>query len=84
MKSNLPGVDNDKVKESEPLKRKENSSGEPTIPVHVPLAIFRWLLYTLFFALFLIPFWLENWRVVFIAPCIGHFASQLNAIINKK
>lgn len=58
----------------------------PSLPVHIPMAIVRWCAYSVCFALILAPgFWLTNARGVIGAAFIfGHFASQLNALINKK
>lgn len=59
---------------------------QPSVPVHIPMAIVRWMAYSLCFGLILAPgFWLINARgVIGAAFILGHFASQLNALINKK
>lgn len=60
---------------------------EPTLPVFIPMRIVRWVLYSIGFAGPL-AMWYPNlvgWDGL-IGTCLilGHFASQLNALINKK
>lgn len=59
---------------------------EPTLPVFIPMRIVRWLAYSAFICLLLIPaMWEQKVRItISIALVLGHFASQLNALINKK
>jgi hypothetical protein len=59
---------------------------EPTLPVFIPMRIVRWLVYSAFMCLLLIPaMWDQEIKItVSIALVLGHFASQLNALINKK
>lgn len=59
---------------------------EPTLPVFIPMRIVRWLAYSAFICLLLIPaMWEQKIRItISIALVLGHFASQLNALINKK
>lgn len=59
---------------------------EPTLPVFIPMRMVRWFAYSLCFGLILAPgFWMVNARgVIGAAFILGHFASQLNALINKK
>jgi hypothetical protein len=59
---------------------------EPALPVFIPMRIVRWLAYSAFMCLLLMPaMWDQEIRVtVVIALVLGHFASQLNALINKK
>jgi hypothetical protein len=60
---------------------------EPSLPVFIPMRIVRWILYSMAFTG---P--LATWCPKFvgwdglIGTCLilGHFASQLNALINKK
>lgn len=56
----------------------------PMIPV--PIALLRWLAYSACFTIMLAPgFWEINYRGVLGASYVlGWFASQLNALINKK
>lgn len=63
-----------------------NTGKEPTLPVFIPMRIVRWFAYSLCFGLILAPgFWQINARAVIgTAFILGHFASQLNALINKK
>lgn len=59
---------------------------EPGLPVTIPMSILRWLTYSLFMLALLFPaFWEGDAKVsISIALILGHFASQLNAIVNKK
>lgn len=59
---------------------------EPTLPVFIPIRVVRWLAYSAFICLLLIPaMWEQKIRItISIALVLGHFASQLNALINKK
>jgi hypothetical protein len=61
---------------------------EPTLPVFIPMRIVRWILYSFIFMLLLVPF-VQGLRYDGAkAACggliMGWFASQLNALINKK
>lgn len=59
---------------------------EPSLPVFIPMRLLRWFTYTAAFGIMLAPgFWQINARGVIGASFIlGHFASQLNTLINKK
>lgn len=59
---------------------------EPTLPVFIPMRIVRWIMYSALICLLLIPaMWDQKVRItISIALVLGHFASQLNALINKK
>lgn len=60
---------------------------EPTLPVFIPMRIVRWVLYSIGFTGPLAMWYpdLVGWDGL-IGTCLilGHFASQLNALINKK
>jgi hypothetical protein len=57
---------------------------EPSLPVFIPMRIVRWVLYSAGFACLLMPFIQTYWQVACGGLILGHFASQLNALINKK
>lgn len=61
---------------------------EPTLPVFIPMRIVRWVLYSIAFGLLLLPFLAgtehDGAKVVCGGTILGWFASQLNALINKK
>lgn len=62
---------------------------EPVLPINVPMAIVRWLAYSLLFDIILIPVIISRpevslWIFQSVSLILGHFASQLNALINKK
>jgi hypothetical protein len=57
---------------------------EPSLPVFIPMRIVRWVFYSVLFACALIPFAASYWQDTCGALILGHFASQLNALINKK
>ncbi len=61
---------------------------EPSLPVFIPMRIVRWSLYSVGFMLLIIPFvaWTEyeSYKSACGGLILGHFASQLNALINKK
>jgi hypothetical protein len=65
---------------------------EPSLPVFIPMRIVRWILYSCFFTMLLIPFiaMMSDRGIRSGLACgsggliLGHFASQLNALINKK
>lgn len=60
---------------------------EPTLPVFIPMRIVRWALYSIGFTGPLAMWYpaLVGWDGL-VGTCLilGHFASQLNALINKK
>jgi hypothetical protein len=64
---------------------------DPVLPVLIPMSIVRWLCYSLLFMFLLIPFVAgtelndvrECMKALFGGLILGHFASQLNAIIKK-
>lgn len=65
-----------------------NSVKEPSLPVKIPMSIVRWVCYSFIFMLLILPFVAGLERDGSKAVCggliLGWFASQLNAIINKK
>jgi hypothetical protein len=63
----------------EQVEKKE----EPGVPIKIPLSLVRWWAYSVGAALLLIPFHLTYWQVINGSLLIGHFASQLNALIKK-
>jgi hypothetical protein len=75
---------------SQPPAEKEGK--EPSLPVFIPMRIIRWVLYSCFFTLLLIPIiaMKGDHGIRSALACgsggliLGHFASQLNALINKK
>jgi hypothetical protein len=66
-------------------KEQVEKKGEPGLPVKIPISIVRWLVYSGFMIVLLGPF------IDYIGPyccltgglILGHFASQLNALIKK-
>lgn len=69
------------MKTDKPEPKKEG------LPVWIPLSTLRWAGYSFLFALLLFPFHenpLTSWQHVVLSFILGHFASQLNALINKK
>jgi hypothetical protein len=62
-----------------PVSKKE----EPGLPVKIPLSIVRWICYSAGFACLLVPFNMTYWQLLGVSLILGHFASQLNAIIKK-
>jgi hypothetical protein len=54
---------------------------EPVLPV--PMRVVRWAVYSAGFACLLLPFAINYWQVICGGLILGHFASQLNAIIKK-
>lgn len=56
---------------------------EPGLPVNIPLSWLRWLIYSAGFACLLAPFNCTIWQLVCGGLILGHFASQLNALIKK-
>lgn len=61
-----------------------NTGKEPSLPVFIPMRIVRWIFYSTLFACALIPFAASYWQDICGGLILGHFASQLNALINKK
>jgi hypothetical protein len=66
----------------------EDKKEEPGLPVKIPLSIVRWAMYSCFMSAatlsFLMPpmdITVRQW--VGISVILGHFASQLNALIKK-
>lgn len=75
------------MKQIDDKTKKEGIQGgiqEPRLPVLIPLHIVRWLFYSIVFANLLIPFAASYWQDICGGLILGHFASQLNALINKK
>lgn len=66
-------------------KPKEEAK-EPSLPVFIPMRIMRWVLYSAFICVLLMPaMWEHDIRIsISVSLILGHFASQLNALINKK
>ena len=75
------------------MKQTEDKSKEqikePTLPVFIPMGMVRWGMYSCFMAAgtlaFLTPpsdITVRQW--ICLSCILGHFASQLNALINKK
>lgn len=62
----------------------EMTKKEPGLPLTIPMSILRWLFYSIVFANLLIPFAASYWQDICGGLILGHFASQLNALINKK
>lgn len=59
-------------------------NNQDVIPFSLPLSIVRWIFYSIWLANLLIPFRLTPWQLVCGGLILGQFASQLNALINKK
>lgn len=79
------------MKQREPIEVNTSDNAklgpkEPALPVFIPMRIVRWLAYSAFICGLLIPaMWDQKVRItISIALVLGHFASQLNALINKK
>jgi len=70
------------MKEKEPPT--PNEVKDPAIPLSTFMPIVRWLVYTTVFFILLIPFQHTTAQWICGALILGWFASQLNAIINKK
>jgi hypothetical protein len=64
--------------------KEEQAERVPTIPVHVPMNIVRWMVYSGCFFLLLWPFFLPRGQWICGAMILGWFAGLLNAIANKK
>jgi len=61
-------------KKTEPVK-------EPVLPV--PMRVVRWVVYSAGFACLVTPFATNYWQAICGGLILGHFASQLNALIKK-
>lgn len=61
--------------------KKKEQPKEPVLPV--PMRVVRWAVYSTGFACLVIPFATNYWQVVCGGLILGHFASQLNALIKK-
>ena len=70
-------------KEIEKPKFPEDRKDEPGLPVKIPLSIMRWVSYSGFFGVLLYPVTANVWQLLCSALILGHFASQLNALIKK-
>jgi hypothetical protein len=61
---------------------------EPSLPVFIPMRMVRWVLYSFVFMLLLVPFVsglrYDGAKAACGGMVLGWFASQLNALINKK
>jgi hypothetical protein len=78
----------DKPKDLERVNSSDvQSKSEPGLPVKIPLSAVRWFCYSLVFMILLFPFIIGleyDWlKLSFGGMILGHFASQLNAIIKK-
>lgn len=64
----------------------EMTKKEPGLPLIIPMSILRWLAYSALFTVIIMPaLWDKDvWSTIAPALILGHFASQLNALINKK
>jgi hypothetical protein len=58
-------------------------ANEPALPIKIPLSTFRWLSYSGFFGVLLYPITTTGWQLLCGSLILGHFSSQLNAIIKK-
>jgi hypothetical protein len=69
-----------------PQMTAEKQEKEPGLPIKIPMSMLRWLAYSILFTLVLMPALWNNpvWHTISPALILGHFASQLNALINKK
>lgn len=67
-----------------PPRSKKSGADTRETSVPIPIGWVRWLFYTVVFANLLIPFHPTPWQVLCGGAILGHFASQLNALINKK
>ena len=65
-------------------KPKEQEVKRPGLPVLIPTHIVRWAAYSVMFMLLAIPFVDDTRQLACAGLILGHFASQLNALINKK
>lgn len=57
-----------------------SSEKDPSLKVHVPVNIIRWLSYSVAFFVLLIPFWFPVWQWICGALMLGWFSSQLNEL----
>jgi hypothetical protein len=85
------------MKQREPIEVNTSDNAklgtkEPTLPVFIPMRVVRWVMYSCFFTFLLIPLiaMMGDHGIRSGLACsaggliLGHFASQLNALINKK
>jgi hypothetical protein len=72
------------MKDNQQAEAAKEVKKEPGLPVTIPLSIVRWVWYSVVFACLLIPFAASYWQEVCGGLILGWFASQLNALINKK
>jgi hypothetical protein len=73
-----------KQTEDKPNEGIQGGVQEPRLPISIPMSIIRWAVYTLMFTLLIIPFVQDTRQMICGGLILGHFASQLNALINKK
>lgn len=74
------------------IEDKKQEEKQPVLPVFIPVTILRWIAYSLFFTMLLIPLIAlthqDGMRPALACGCggliLGHFASQLNQLIKKK
>ncbi len=67
------------------MSNNEQTQEEKKEPMlQVPISILRWFLYSIFFCLLLLPFWLGDWRIIFLSLILAHFAGQLNNLKAKE
>lgn len=68
-----------------PPRTTKETEEAPGLPVKIPLSWVRWVAYTMVFTLLLFPYWEDTGlKMVSTAAILAWFASQLNALINKK
>lgn len=77
------------MKQREPIevdtsKNSVLNNSQDVIPFSLPLSVVRWFFYSICFGNLLIPFGLTPWQLICGGLILGWFASQLNALINKK
>lgn len=70
-----------------PAEPEQPAKENTKVNIQVPTSLVRWLCYTLLFAIFLTPFVSDGTLTVLqmfsVAAILGHFAGQLNKLIDK-
>lgn len=70
-----------------PAEQEQQAKENTKESIQVPTSLVRWLCYTLLFAIFLTPFVSDGTLTVLqmfsVAAILGHFAGQLNKLIDK-
>lgn len=80
---------NDKIKHEQvdtSANAKIDKKDEPVLPIKIPLSIVRWLAYSAYCSGMLsvwYPSLVGYWGYIGTSLLLGHFASQLNALIKK-